>query len=274
MKKLLFVSSLLFSQIAFSQDDINRLGKTVYVLYGHHFKTDYLIDSGQNNLVGRKNVFSAEIGLNLDYALTNRWMLRTGISGHFLFLDEIGYGITGPLPGGITFPYTHIYRKGLEYVESTTVGIPFKGLFRFNNLKNYVLSVSGGPFLSFYFPARDEMAGFGGFKQNGQFTQDYWVTRRFNSGNKGINISSPQLEWDFDMDATRALKKYGAITLGVKTHIGTKRLERASFVIWPDEPGYTSKGHFTLNRSYIGIFGGFRFGKNQSRKSSAHSLNP
>lgn len=76
-----------------------------------------------------------------------------------------------------------------------------------------------------------------------------------------MGISYPQLEWDFDAEVKRAFKKYGAVSLGIKAHIGTKRLEYATFVIFPDEPNYRSKGHFILNRSYMGVYGAFTFGR-------------
>ena len=266
MKTSLFILFLLFIQDAFSQDHSNNVSKSIYVLYGHHLKTKYVTDSGTNNLIGRKSVFSAEMGLNLDYPLSHRFKIRTGISGHFLFLDETGYGTSGPIPDGFgqdARKLIPIYSRGAEYIESTNIGIPIKLLFNFHNNPNYNFSVSGGPFISFYFPARDEMAGFTDLKQNGNYTQKYWVTRRFKTGNNSLNVSAPQFEWDFDIEATRKLKKYGAVSLGIKSHIGTTKLEHASFVIWPDEPNHRSKGHFTLNRSYIGIFGAFTFGRIQ-----------
>jgi hypothetical protein len=266
MKTSLSVLFLLLSQIGFPQDYSNRVSKSVYVLYGHNFKTNYVADSGQNNLIGRKNVFSAEMGLNLDYPINNRFKLRTGIAGHLLFLDETGYGASGPIPDGFGEDAKRlipIYSRGAEYIESVSIGIPIKLLYKFYSNPKYNFSISAGPFLSFYFPARDEMAGFTDLKQNGEYTQKYWVTRRFKSGNNSLNVSSPQLEWDFDIQTTRKLKKYGAVSLGIKSHIGTTRLEHASFIIWPDEPNHRSKGHFTLNRSYIGIFGAFTFGRMQ-----------
>lgn len=266
MKKVVLICLLYITGVEVTAQGVFKdASKSIYALYGRHLRTNYITDSGQNNLVGRKNFFTAELGLNLDYSINKKWMIRTGINGHLLFLDEVGYGISGPVPTGITSPHIHLYKKGVEYIESVSVGIPIKAGYNFYTSSNFKLSLSGGAFVAVYFPASDEMAGVQSV-QNSQLVRLYWVTRHFKNykSNNSFGISYPQLEWDFDLQGTRAFKKYGALSLGLKAHIGTNRLESATFVIWPNEPGYRSTGHFKLNRSYIGVFSGFTFGRQKS----------
>jgi hypothetical protein len=266
MKKLLLLIFLLsISVFCISQTSIKKAEKSVYAFYGRHFQTKYVTDSGQGNLIGRKYNESVEMGLNLDYSLNEKWMIRTGISGHLLLLGEITYGISGSIPPLVTDPFIHKYARGIDYVESVTIGIPIKARYLAINTNEIILSVSGGPFISIYFPASDEMAGSARQLSNGTTLRDYWVTRHFKNykSDKSLGISYPQLEWDFDIECKRHFKKYGAVSLGIKSHFGTRRLENATFIIFPDEPNYRSKGHFTLNRSYIGIYGAFTFGKNR-----------
>lgn len=256
---------LFISQNCFCQGFFKKPTKSVYIMQARHFSTKYNVDSGINNLVGRKYAVSLEAGLNLEYPINNIWKFKTGINGHLLFLNEVSYGISGPIPSGVDRPFTNIYTGGLvEYIESVSIAIPFKVMYTFPTKEKINYSISGGPFISFYFPASDEMAGFES-RKNGELIRQHLVTRHFKNYKsvKSIGISYPQLEWDFDMQATRKFKKYGAISLGIKTHIGTKRLEHATFVIWPTEPAYRSTGHFTLNRSYIGLYGAFTFGQNK-----------
>jgi hypothetical protein len=259
---LLYLMLFAFSPL-FSQNLFKKATKSVFALYGHHLPTNYEVETGQNNLIGRKHVFSAEAGLNLDYPLNEKWMIRTGVSGHLLFLNEVTYGISGPIPPGVNDRLIGIYGRGIEYIESVSIGLPIKALYNFPTTGKYNFSVSGGPYVAVYFPANDEMAGMQAIK-NGELIRQHWVTRHFKNykTNQSLCISYPQLEWDFDVQATRKFKRYGAASLGIKAHIGTRSLERATFVIWPDEPEYRSKGNFILNRSYIGIFSAFRFGRN------------
>ena len=266
MKKIFALAFIVFlSTYGFSQYDFPKSIKSIYVFYGHHLNTRYLIDSGTNNLVGRKSVFSWEVGLNVDYPLHKKIILRTGFNGHFLFLNETTYGVIGNVPSGVNETYIHKYGKGIEYIESVSIGIPIKLGYIFLEKGDYNFMVFGGPSISIYFPASDEIAGAKYEFDNGNSTRIYLVSRHFKNykSNKSIGISYPQLEWDFDVQATRKFKRYGAINLGIKAHIGTKRLEQATFVIWPTEPAYRSTGRFTLNRSYIGLYGAFTFGKNK-----------
>jgi hypothetical protein len=249
----------------FSQSSSRKSEKSIYVLYGHHFKTNYIVDSGNHNLVGRKNVFSAEIGLNLDYNLNKKWKIRTGINGHLLFLNEVTYGVKGSVPPGINPELIDVYGKGIEYIESTTISIPVKVLLGISNGEKYSFSFAIGPSIGVYFPASNEMAGVTIQRQNGTVVRQHWVTRYFKNHktNKSLGISYPQLEWDGEVECNRKFKKYGSISLGIKAHIGTRRLEYAEFVIWPNETNYKAKGHFKLNRSYIGVYAAFTFGKNK-----------
>lgn len=264
-KAIILFLSLSTVNLAYTQNSLFKKSiKSVYALYGRHFSTNYVLDSGNSNLIGRKNVVSLEMGLNLDYPINNILKIRTGINGHLLFLSEVDYGISGPLPPGVDFPFTNIYRRGAEYIESVNISVPIKAMYSFLKKGKTVYSVAGGPCISFYFPASNEMAGFE-TRKYGELIRQHWVTRHFKNyrSNKSIGISYPQLEWDFDVEGTRKLRKYGAISLGLKAHIGTRRLENATFEIWPTEPDYRSKGHFTLNRSYIGIYSAFTFDKNK-----------
>lgn len=267
MKKafILFLS-LSAVYITYSQDaSYKKSIKSVYALYGRHLSTHYAVDSGNGNLIGRKNAVSLEMGLTLDYPINDIWKVRTGISGHLLFLNEVDYGISGPIPYGVNFPFTDMYRGGLtEYIESVNINIPLKVMYTFLKREKTDYSVSGGPCISVYFPASDLMAGFEN-RKDGELIRQHWVIRRFKNYKsiRSLGISYPQLEWDFDVEGTRKLRRYGAVSLGLKIHIGTRRLENSTFEIWPTEPTYRSKGHFTLNRSYIGIYSAFTFGKNR-----------
>lgn len=266
MKRLLLsVYLLTISVFCISQNSFRKAEKSVYAFYGRHFQTKYVTDSGQGNLVGRKFNESLEMGLNIDYTLNNKWNIRTGISGHLLLLGEITYGISGPIPPEVIDRFVHQYARGIDYVESVTIGIPVKARYNFYQDQKHILFITGGPFIGIYFPASDEMAGSARQLSNGTTLRDYWVIRHFKNykSDKSIGISYPQLEWDFDVEYKRKLKKYGALGFGIKTHIGTKRLEQATFDIFPTESNYRSKGHFILNRSYIGIYSAFTFGKNR-----------
>jgi hypothetical protein len=264
-KYLLLFSIFTLPVSSFSQNSSGKIEKSFYAFYGRHYTTRYYIDSGQSNLVGRKYNESVEAGLNIDYPINDQWMIRTGINGHLLLLGEITYGIDGPVPPGVIDPFVHQYARGIDYVESVTIGFPIKIRYNLLNTEEKTVLISGGPFIGVYFPAADEMAGSARELSNGTILRDYWVTRHFKNykSNKSLGISYPQLEWDFDIEGKKYFKKYGAISLGIKTHIGTRRLEKATFDIFPTEPSYRSKGHFILNRSYIGLYSAFTFGKNR-----------
>src|SRR5688572_852629 len=256
------------------QSYIKQSKYSVYGLYGRHFATDYIVDSGINNLVGRKMNISLEAGFNLDYVFNKNWGVRAGVACHIQFIAEIFYG-TKEYPDSTgsfaTNKFENIYGRGvdLDFRERVSIGIPLKAFYQFSVSKRYEINIAGGPHLNIYAPARNEqIAMLAPIYYDSSFdiyiyTRKYEIHRRFNKNKP--NISKPFLEWQFDVEVVRKFKRYGAIIAGIKTHIGTKKLEKAEFTIWPDYSDYRSKGHFTLNRSYIGVYAGYRLGKNQSK---------
>lgn len=251
----------------YCQQSRPRAEKSVYVQYSRQFRTNYIRDSGQGNLVGRKNWYSLEMGLNMDYKLNEKWDIRTGINCNLFFIGEITYGTSGLLPYPLGESYgrnVRKYAKGIEYIQVVKIGFPVKSRYNIYNSRKYRYFISGGPFMGIYFPASNEMAGNTILLNSAQEIRQYELTRyyRNHKTSKSLGISYPQLEGDMDAEVKRKFKKYGALTLGLKLHLGTKRLERAEYVIYPNEPGYRSKGHVVLNRSYYGIYGAFTFGKN------------
>ena len=247
--------------------------KSAYVLYGRHFTTNYVVDSGVNNLVGRKMNISWEAGFNFDFQIKKNLYLRSGIAGHIQLIGDIWYGTTKIPP---SVPYSNPefekrYFGGGEFRERINIGLPIKLSYTFISTKRLEFIVAGGPYLNIYFPTWDEDIGntlvdantSGGF----DYYRKYLIRRKFDRNKilSGPDFSKPFLEWEFDIEVVSKFKRYGAIVAGIKTHIGTKKLEKAEFVIWPDYTDYRSKGHYTINRSYIGVYAGYRFGRNQSK---------
>jgi hypothetical protein len=262
---LFAISITLFSKTANGQAFLKNSLKSVYVLYGRHFITNYVVDSGSTNLAGAKMYITWEAGLNLDYKLSKNWKIRTGIAFHIHFVDEVFYGVTAVpdtiLKLGELKPKTKIPAQALLdplFIERKSIGIPIKPMYQINVSKNSELNIAGGLYLNFYFPTRNENIGQSVPIQNSsapyEYTEVFDIKRKFN--NRKI------LEWQFDIEVVRKFKKYGAIVGGIKTHIGTRKLERAEFITWSKFSDYRSKGHYTINRSYIGIHAGYRFGKN------------
>lgn len=87
MKKeiIYFFIFCLQAQFLHAQSLWKNSAKTAYILYGRHIATNYIVDSGKNNLVSRKTPISLEAGFMLDFALNNKFALRTGLSGHLHF---------------------------------------------------------------------------------------------------------------------------------------------------------------------------------------------
>lgn len=242
-----------------------------YGLYGRHFTTNFIVDSGSNNLVGRKMNISLEGGFNLDYKINKSWGIRSGIACHIQFIAEIFYGTklfpdsTGIYPTG---KFENIYGRGvdLDFRERVSIGIPLKVFYQFPVSKRYEINIAGGPYLNVYMPARNENIAmlipiyhdstYGTYV----YTRKFDIHRKFNKNTP--NISKPFLEWEYDVEIIRKFKKYGAIRAGIKTHIGTNKLEKAEFITWPEFSDYRSKGYYSINRSYIGIYAGYCFGKN------------
>lgn len=267
MKKVFFaILAFVATQSVFAQGVFKSSIKSVYAMYGFHFTTTYHTTSGTGNLIGRKTPFSVEAGLNLDYPLTEHFYLRSGIASHLHFLSEITYGISGTFPSNFHpnyKKYSSKYSRGIDYIEIVNVGIPFKAGFTSPMGEKYTIAVSAGPMINFYFTAKNIAAGAHFQNLSGSLTQAYEVDRIFKNDKDGksIGISYPQLELDADITVKRKFKHLGLIGLGVKGHLGTQRLEKSTFVIWPTEPAYRSEGHFKLNRSYFGFFASYTFRK-------------
>ena len=238
-------------------------------MYGHHFTTTYYNTSGPANLVGRKFPFSLEAGLNVDYILKKNLFFRTGIASHLHFISEISYGVSGPYPPLFDQGYNRFkkYGRGTDRVELGSAGIPLKIGYELPNRSKYLFFISAGPMVNFYTKTTNHTAGQQWQNLSGGFTRVYFTDRIYNNNKNGrgirTGISYPQLEFDADITVKGKFKRIGLIGLGLKGHLGSKRLENTTYVIWPTEPGYKSTGHFRLNRSYIGLFGSYTFGRNQ-----------
>ncbi len=216
-----------------------------------------------------------QAGFNLDYNFNKNWGLRTGIAAHIHFVAEIFYGVTA-VPDSISKldelqPKNKIPAQALLdplFIERKSIGIPVKAMYQMNLSKKYDLKFTGGLYLNIYFPSRNEnisqliplpdsLAPYGY-----NYTAAFTIHRDFN---KSADLSKPFIEWQSDIEVIRKFKRSGAILAGMKIHIGTKKLEKAEFTTWPDFSDSRSKGHYTLNRSYIGVYAGYRFGKNHSK---------
>lgn len=272
MKNIVLFFLLLFVSKVNAQKQSSKATKTAYLSYARHLPTKYIVDSGPSNLIARKMNFALEGGVNFTYPINEKYSYQTGIDVHLHFIDEVTYGVTGKLPD-FTSGYEYLYDqyfKGAEYIERVNISIPFC-LKRIIYNKQYLkLSVFGGPTFTTYLHTKDELVQLwiiSGLNRNTD-TLKHEILRDFNRKKiiKGLNISIPQLEMDFGVEAERKLKHYGGIVVGIKMHLGAKNLESSTFTIWPDYPNLKSKGHFSLNRSYIGFYAGFRFGKNKQSK--------
>ena len=277
MKKFILSPVVIILSITGQGQFFKQSEYSAYVLYGRHFTTDYVVDSGVNNLVGRKMNISWEAGFSLDYKFNKNWGVRTGAACHIQFIAEIFYGTkmfpdsTGSFPTG---RFENIYIKGVDtdFRERVSIGIPIKVFYSFKISKKYEVNIAGGPYLNIYMPTRNENIAmlaplyYDSTYSIYVYTRKYEIRREFNKKRifSSPNNSKPFIEWQFDAEIVRKFKRYGALTAGIKTHTGTKKLERAEFTIWPEYPAYRSKGHYVINRSYIGVYAGFRFGKNPS----------
>lgn len=243
---------------------------TPYLMYARHFSTNYVVQTGQANLVSRKMNISYQVGLHVDFSLKNNWFWRTGFGMHAHTLSEIAYGTSGNIPPEINasgwFSDFGEYQLGLDYIERFAYSFPLK-VGKIFNTKTKIFKIAIGPSFTCYSQTSNETInltlglnnGSGGYNQLRAFT----VTRNFDNINRipVINWSTPFIEWQLDAELQHKLKKKGAIVLGIKANLGTTKFEQANFTIWPDRPLYKSTGYFSLNRSYIGVYAGFRFGK-------------
>jgi Outer membrane protein beta-barrel domain len=236
--------------------------------------TKFIVDSGSHNLVSRKYNYSLEVGFNLDYPLNNGWGVRTGIAVHLHYINETNYGVSGPIPPQVVGEgyqkWLPRFSGGANFLERASFGFPLQLQKRFRLNKTYSVNVFGGPFFNVYFGSKGEEINNTLLLDNpngGNYIplKEFRIVRDFypNKKIKGLTITKPQIEWQLDVEMVRNFKKMGAIFLGLKGHLGVNNMERAEFTIWPTEPAYRAKGHYTLNRSYIGIYTGFRFGKNK-----------
>jgi hypothetical protein len=267
--------SFVFILFTLSSSTLNSLSAQskvqVYIQYHKAFSTRYRVDSGNANLISRKMPNVAGVGFDAEVYRKRKFALRTGLALQAYFLDETSYGIAGskpPFPSFSTYPanFLDTYIKGAEYIEKVSVSIPIKLNYQFYKTQKIDASVSVGLLPTFYFPVKNEAIG-----QSIAFLNPsgasytvyrvYDILRDFNNKNNAL-ISKPYLEYQFALEGVYKFKKSGGLLLGIKTNIGTTKLETANFTIWPNQPAYRSKGHYTLNRSYIGIYAGYRFGKN------------
>jgi hypothetical protein len=284
MKQLLIIcifSAGLFAAIhpLKAQGLFQKATKTVYGLYGRHFSTNYIVDSGTTNLVSRKMNLSYEAGLNLDYPLSKKVFLRIGIFGHIHAVRETTFGTTGNYPS-IIEPLVKMhynigvsqYLKGVEDVERVNISFPVKVLYKLKRCARWEWYIAGGAIISFYLPTQQEE-----FNRlwllpdslGGYFIKQYGIVRNFkrNALENLLQTSRPQIEWQMETEVVCKFRKKGALVGGLKASLGTTRLERADFVTWPQFPAYRSKGHYSLNRSYVGVYLGYRFGRNTGVKN-------
>jgi hypothetical protein len=282
MKKLLLTACVLFCFAAtFCQSTSHRPLISGYLSYGRHLPNRFHTDSGRLSLISRKMNVSIEGGINLDFPLRNRWRLRTGANAHFLFYDESGYGTTGGLPP--VFPADpnkdYRYDRATRYTGQTTeevplscFSIPLKAQYQLSKGGKWQWFADAGAVLAVYCPVDiDDYAAkawelpnaTGSYRDYYQFEINTHYRRSIFPTRTGI---SPQLEWEGGLEAQHPGKKYGALVFGLKFHVGTNRLDRADYVIWPTLPQYRSVGHYSPNRSYVGLCIGYRFGKNESKK--------
>lgn len=246
-----------------------KVAYTVYALTAKQMPTNYIIDSGNANLVSRKYTNGLQIGINIDFKLNKNWGIRTGYSMHGYSISEINYGVSGNLPNTITgegwLTGLPRYTKGAEYFERFAHSFPLKIIRKFVS-KNIDYNISAGLQFSLYNKTTNELIRSTILLDNpsGGYTpmRTYEITRDFDDNQRMfLGLSVPKIEWQLDAETIFKLKKRGGIVLGLKATLATHNLERANFVIWPYETNYRSRGHYTLNRSYIGLYVGYKFGK-------------
>lgn len=264
-KSIIVLSILLFANTAKGQFVFKKSTKSAYILYARHFTTKYLVDSGSNNLVGRKMNIAWEAGFNFDFQIEKKLYLRSGIAGHIQLIGDIWYG-TPNIPPSVPYSNPEFEKKyfgGGEFRERINIGLPIKLSYMFISTKRLEFLAASGPYLNIYFPTRNEEIGNTLIDNNNSY-EKYIIQRKFNRNNifTGPDFSKPFLEWQFDIELVRKFKRNGAIVAGLKTHIGTRKLETAEFITWPEFSDYRSKGHYSINRSYIGVYTGYRFRKN------------
>jgi hypothetical protein len=240
-------------------------------MYARHFTTNYIVETGNASLVSRKMNIGFQVGLNIDYVLKDKWLLRTGYSLHAHTISEISYGTSGKLPPAITgqgwLEGLPKYDLGTDYIERFSHTIPLKLAKKIIfNKKEFLLAL--GPAFTFYNKTTDQRIRSTILLDDpaGGYTpiKHYEIIRNFESNKKlFLGLSKPFIEWQIDVEMYTKFKKTGALIIGLKANIGTTSFEEARFVIWPDEPNYKSTGRFSLNRSYIGFYAGYRFGKNK-----------
>ncbi len=265
----LFVVLIFATNSTSAQINVPKPELQVFGMIGNHFTTKFLVDSGSRNLVGPKTTRAWGVGANLDFNF-KKVIVRTGLYANIQMITESGFGVTGsaPVPNGVDIDHNrYIYFNG--DVDRLHMGIPLNIKFTIIEKHKWKVSTVGGPYINFYFKMYRQFKSFKNvyLNSNGNavYITQFETERPANKGDriKPFYISTPKLEWELMLEAERKLKHKGAIILGLKAHLGTKNLETAYFTIWPNEPAYRSKGHYSLNRSYVGIYAGYRFGKNK-----------
>lgn len=256
-----------FSAALSSNAQDKKVAYTLFALTAKQMPTNYVIDSGNANLVSRKNTNGLQIGINIDFKLNKNWGIRTGYSMHGYSISETNYGVSGNLPNTITGEgwLTNLprYIKGAEYFERFAHSFPLKIIRKFVS-KNNDYNISAGLQLSFYNKTRNELIRSTILLDNpsGGYTpmRKYEITRDFDDNQRMfLGLSVPKIEWQLDAETIFKLKKKGGLVIGLKATYATHNFEKAYFTIWPYESNYRSKGHYSLNRSYIGLYAGYRF---------------
>jgi hypothetical protein len=273
---LLFISALFFYANANAQNELSKFQITSS--YNQTLNTNYRKESGQINLVGRKGVSVVSMQASWQFKEQKKWIARFGTEARLFIQNEVLSGLSGNFPdsfttnNGYTIPlYRHRReaRGGANEIER--IGLSFQlsvGRKLLNkNKSTLALLTTISP--TFYFGAfSEEIAQLSWAKQNNQDAKLYYVfrTSREFTTNKIVNINNalkftrPILEFQFALEGSYLLKK-GALVYGIKANINAEKFEEAKYTILPEFPAYTSTGSYTLNRSYVGIYAGYRFKK-------------
>lgn len=246
-----------------AQNSNKRIEKSVYGFYGRHLPTKYFYEGGKNTLVTSKTNLNLGIGVNLDYAIDKRIGIRTGANLHLLFLCEDCFGVNGPAPTNINPVDLQRTRSSIEDVKSSTLNVPVKFSYKLINKKTLNFLFCSGPSLAIHSLHHREQAALYIYS-NGVPVRAYLINRTYDKvkPNTDKMFAHPEIEWDFDLEVKKILKHYGAINVGIKTHLDSKHLESAILEFFPEYLTYYSTGHFRINRDYIGLYAGFTFGKN------------
>ncbi len=258
------VSLLILSLQSFSQQKNKDWKFSVYGLFSYHPKPKFHTTSGTGTFIAG-NPQGIELGFDFDKQLKGPHYFRTGIRGHMFMYNELNYGVRD---GEKQLPYFNhdIFYRGVFYIDMTNVSIPLQYKYEHALKKNYSLMFITGPLISFYFPITHLDVNLYYIENNGNIVKEYAIQRRFNDFHgQSFAISKPKIEWDFQIEVKKKFARRGAIGAGFKYHIGTKRLEKSVYQIYPNMPDIRSEGNFSMNRNYFGGYISYSFGKNKLR---------